>query len=461
MKTTLLLAGLLFVCEMAAQTETKHVPEVASNSKFKNIVMNYRQDVLSIEDSTENKVPVNPVYFPLFSPLMLYSNSLDAAFGKDTKVSVPYSEDTSSDYLGFQSSPFQKDERLYAEVNDLLIRTYMANPSLVMLTEWDMQNVKTFDGNVFYQGQPQMNAVVRPSISLTGLINDTTIPIVKKPNYWTFSGNMSIQFSQNYFSDNWYKGGESNNSMLTELIFNANYQNDRSKIKFENKLEAKLGYYISSADTCHPLKTNNDLLRFTTTLKRTAFKNFNYTLQAQAYTQFLAFYDVNATTFKSNFMAPFYANISIGMEYNKSFKKANISVLASPLTYYYRFVRYNSPEVDGSGNITQQGLGTRYYGIRQGRHHLEDLGGKVEVNSNITLMENVTWKSRLFFFTSYERVESEWENTINFKINKYLSSQFFFHVRFDDNVGPANYHHKYGYFQYKEFFTLGLSYALL
>ncbi len=53
-------------------------------------------------------------------------------------------------------------------------------------------------------------------------------------------GDYYLQFLQNYVSDNWYKGGESNYSMLGSVTMQANY-NNKQKVKWENKLEMRLG----------------------------------------------------------------------------------------------------------------------------------------------------------------------------------------------------------------------------
>lgn len=74
-----------------------------------------------------------------------------------------------------------------------------------------------------------------------------------KPNFWKLSGNYSLQLFQNYVSDNWYKGGESNYSMLGTVTLQANY-NNKQRFRWENKLELRLGLQNSKGDTLHTVR---------------------------------------------------------------------------------------------------------------------------------------------------------------------------------------------------------------
>ena len=93
-------------------------------------------------------------------------------------------------------------------------------------------------------------------------IDDNIVDIglkVEKPNFWKFTGKASLQFTQNYFSDNWYKGGNNNQNLLASLILQANYD-DQKRLSWENKLEMRLGFMTTPSDTCHKFLTSNDKL---------------------------------------------------------------------------------------------------------------------------------------------------------------------------------------------------------
>lgn len=154
-----------------------------------------------------------------------------------------------------------------------------------------------------------------------------------KPNFWAISGNGYAQFSQNYISDNWYKGGESTVSLLSGAVLQFNYD-DKQKVQFENKIEWKLGFISAPSDTVHQYKTSEDLLRLSSKFGYKAITNWYYTISTEFKTQFFSNYETNSDKMVSSWLSPSELNIGIGMDY-KYVKDAicNLSVSINPFNY--------------------------------------------------------------------------------------------------------------------------------
>ena len=69
-------------------------------------------------------------------------------------------------------------------------------------------------------------------------------------------------------------------------------------------------------------------------------------------------------------------------------------------------------------------------------------------------MKNVSWTGRFYWYTDYSRTLMEWENTVNFTINRFLTAKAYLYPRFDDSVAPNA---DGSYFQFLEQLSLGLS----
>lgn len=266
---------------------------------------------------------------------------------------------------------------------------------------------------------------------------------VKKPNFWTLKGDYYLQFLQNYVSDNWYKGGESNYSMLGSVTMQANY-NNKQKVKWDNKLELRLGYQTSKGDTLHKYKTSEDLIRYTGKLGLQATKKWYYTLQVIAQTQFTKTLKSNDSFIYSDFMSPFKLNLSVGMDYTVDWFNHRLkgSTHIAPLAFNWKYVGRSS-------------LSTRY-GLEEGQHGMTDYGSEFTVDLTWQFADNIRWKTRLYGYTTYKRAELEWENTITFQFNKYISTNIFLYPRFDDGATRKD---GDSYWQFKEFASVGFSYS--
>jgi hypothetical protein len=282
-------------------------------------------------------------------------------------------------------------------------------------------------------------SAVTPTIDVQPQV--VTDMVVQKPNFWVTKGSFSTQLTESYFSPNWYQGGINNLNVLSMLTFEANYNNKR-KVQWDNKLDARLGFYQNQGED---IQSNQDLLRLTSKLNLKAIRNWNYAVEAQGNTQMLNHYNGNdKTDLQSRFMAPADASLTIGMDFKKSFARGSISIYPGPLSYKMTYVAVEK-------------LASKYGIDKPGKKIRSDLGSKIEVNFDYKITKDIGYKTRFYYFTGrYEYVQMDWENTLNFQVSKYISTKLFFHTRFDDLVEPAE---NWKYMQFKQYLMLGLNYT--
>ena len=339
-----------------------------------------------------------------------------------------------------------QDDAVSNEVAAALMHAYLNRPDLVSTTESDMQESGELRTDI---ETPIMQQITLTEEAETPMPDEPVLQtvdvVVEKPNFWKHKGDGYLQFMQNYVSDNWYKGGESNYSAVGAVTLEANYDN-KSKWKWDNKLELKLGLQTSPSDTVHKYKTHEDLIRLTSKVGLQAAKRWYYTLQLLAYTQFAPGLKANKEQVFSDFMSPFNLTAGLGMDYKvEAFnKKLTGTVNLSPLAVNYRYV-------DRTALASSFGVK-----VPKHTHSLTDFGSQVTASLEWKLNDVVTWKSRLYAFTSFHRAEMEWENTFVLKVSKYISANLFLFPRFDDS---NNYDDKLGYWQFKEYSSLGFNYS--
>ena len=337
----------------------------------------------------------------------------------------------------------QKGDEVTDAVDNALMHIYMRRPDLVRNDESRLRRVGSIREDV--------NTEIMPHVELTNMaqpLPDEPEPVpiqvmVRKPKFWKFTGDGYLQFLQNYVTDNWHKGGESNYSAQAAATLELNY-NDRDKVTFENKLEMKLGFQTSPSDTVHRFKTNNDLLRLTSKLGIQAHKQWYYTLQMMTYTQFARGLKANDKKVYSDFTSPIDVNVGIGMEYKVDAlnKRLTGTLNFLPFSLNFRYVARESLEAKN--------------GIRGHHHTMEDFASQFTGELKWQILDQLSWKTRLFAITTYRQSKMEWENQFQLKVTKNLSANLFIYPRFDDGNDPDE---DMGYFQLQEWSSIGLSFS--
>ena len=238
-------------------------------------------------------------FYRLFAPLTFYHNVADKS-------------------LTLDSESAGKDQVADA-VDEALLNVYLKRPDLVSNTETALQETGGIREDVDQPLEQKVDYVDFTEDLVVDTLEEAPVDlVVQKPKFWTKKGDGFLQFMQNYVSGNWYKGGESNYSMVGAVTLEANYDN-KNKWKWDNKLEMKLGFQRTRTDSMHKFKSNEDLIRYTGKVGLEATKKWYYTLQLIAYTQFTRGLKANDAKTYSDFMSP----LENGMDWAISSQAAN------------------------------------------------------------------------------------------------------------------------------------------
>lgn len=439
------------LCVCGSPSKAQHSSDLSSyNQKAAAIVERYKKELLQgrgiekkmMQDSAD--VVVSPYMFKLLGPGVYYSSALKKNFELDYELPIEGAKEVASRAMDERNS-------INTLIDKALVNAYVGAPtafrysdsqieSEVLVSSEPVANAKPEDLEAIYKKTEEIKDVAE-------IVDDVEVELqIEKPNFWTTKGQFKFQFLQNYVSEKWWRGGNNNVDLFTQLVLEARYDNQKG-IQWENTLDMRLGFVTASSDSIHRYLTNNDKIRLFSKLGIRAIKNWNYALSTEATTQFLPSYRSNDRRTFSNFLAPLDVFVSLGVDFKPSLKNGNtFSAAILPLTYKVRYIGDKEETIHNSYNM-------------RGKDFQQDFGSRVEVNTRMTIVKNLTWKSRFYFFTTHEYVESEFENTFSFQFNKYISCDVYTIWRFDDNRNKRYYDSTLGYFQFKEYFKLGLSYG--
>ncbi|SEM74568.1 Protein of unknown function [Chryseobacterium taichungense] len=249
---------------------------------------------------------------------------------------------------------------------------------------------------------------------------DTASIKVDTVKHWSVLGKQTLMINQAAFS-NWVGGGGNNVGWLVGADYNITYEKDKDL--WENII--LLNYGQNDTKGLGVRKTQ-DVINVSTNYGRKVSKSWYLSVGAGILSQFTVGYeDGNNPEAKkiSNFMAPGYLNVGMGITYRPN---DNINVTLRPSNARWAFVLDKDLQTagtyglkaDGDNSLLQYGfLGTAYYKFK--------------------LMENVNVTNTASVFSNYldypERLVLAYGMILNLKVNKFISSNITVDLMYDHN----------------------------
>lgn len=353
-----------------------------------------------------------------------------------------------------------------------IYRQFDTNPALEWIDKemYKIDNIKRMRQNIFVaypevikyniatlpEPPKQYIAVPDPNLAIlvieelhTDLDTDShDVPVEREQYHWLNTFNGAIQLSQAYLSPNWYQGGNSHLNLLVNTNYNLKLNPTyHPNLLFELNVSYKLAVNSTPDDTYRKYNISEDLFQINSKFGIRASQKWFYTLTLLAKTQFFNNYTTNTNNLKASFMSPGELNLGLGMSYDYTNPKKTVALSASisPASWNLRSCISNK-------------MDPTQFDIKPGHKFVNQFGSSAEVNFSWKIAYNISYKTRLFLFTDYDYLQGDWENTINFSINKYLSTMLFIHLRYDSSTPTASFPnwHKW---QLREILSFGFSYT--
>lgn len=275
---------------------------------------------------------------------------------------------------------------------------------------------------------------------------------------WKFGGEFSLMLAEASY-ENWSAGGENSIAFNGMLNLFANYH--KGKSKWNNNLALAYGQ-IKTGDLDY--RKSEDKIDLSSVYGLEAAEKWYYSSLFSFKSQFAPGYEYPGDTAKvkiSDFLAPAYVSLGIGMEYTPS---ESFSFYVSPATARLIIVNdqdlanagafgVEPAELDDEGNMISEGEQTKF-----------EFGAMTRFMYRQEIIKNVVLQSKLELFSNYledpQNIDVNWDNLLNMKINKFLSANITAQLLYDHDtkfvdddgsVGPRT--------QFKHSIGVGFSYA--
>ncbi|MDM1546630.1 DUF3078 domain-containing protein [Empedobacter falsenii] len=235
---------------------------------------------------------------------------------------------------------------------------------------------------------------------------------------WFISGNNSLLFSQNAYS-NWIAGGINSFALNGSLDYEFNFTRD--KHIWDNRVVMAYGIQANKDDT----RKTNDMLEFYSSYGY-KIKNNWFLASAMIFrTQFSAGYNYvpDPRVKISNILAPGYLSLGLGVDYKPN---ENFQINIHPFTPRMTFVMDKDLQKKGNFGLKNDGDNT-----------LLEFGAYLGARYKIQIMDGITYDNRLGIYADYlnkfGNMDLAYDGILDLKVNKFISAQVTINLLYDED----------------------------
>lgn len=237
---------------------------------------------------------------------------------------------------------------------------------------------------------------------------------------WKAGGLYNLNIGQSSLS-NWAAGGD-DFSLTVNSFLNLFSFYKKGKNSWDNSLDIGLGYLKT---TTLGSRKNDDRFNLLSKYGHALNPKLNLGALMNFRSQFFKGFAYTDTSkiLSSNFLAPGYALISLGVDYKPS---KNLSVFISPVTSRWVIVNNDSLARIGS------------YGVDSGKTYINQMGAFATINYVKEVNKHLTYRARLDLFSNYKKdpqnIDVYMTNILSAKLAKFLSVTWSVDMVYDNNA---------------------------
>jgi len=258
---------------------------------------------------------------------------------------------------------------------------------------------------------------------------------------------LSVNLAQGNQS-NWSAGGDDFSFSINSYTgFYAFYK--KLRYSWDNTLDFNYGFLNTTTLGTRKNDDRIDLLskigyELQPKLSLSALLNFH-----SQFTKGYNYIDANTKELLSDFLAPGYVLLSLGLDYKPA---EGLSIFLSPVTSRGIIVRNDSLSFKGA------------YGVEPGEKSKNEIGAFASVNYLKEISKTITYKGRLDLFSNYQHdpqnVDLTMNNIFTGKLSKILSASLALNFIYDDDVKLFGKNHDSPALQSQSLLAVGLSVKL-